>query len=486
MSMEADFAALLPELFLLAGAVTALLTGSFLPRDRQSPTRLIGIIALLGAVVSTGTGLSAGSRTVFEGSFSLDTPTTIARLIICTATLLVICLGADELRGSPRESETYALMLLSTLGALVMAGTDDLLILAVAYLLASIPLYALIGMGRSPRAAEAALKTYLLGAFLGIALLLGITILYALAGASSYDQLRAGLADAPSGAIAAGLLGVLAGIAFKAGAVPGHFWVPDASQGAGVAVAAFLTTVPKIGALVAAYRLLSTLPDSVDAPLVIAVLAAASMTIGNFAAFSQTNVRRLLGWSTVSQAGYLLVPVAVAGASDLALPSLLFYLGAYALSNIGAFAVVAATGHDEVGQYRGLARRSPWLAGVLVVSLLSLVGTPPTVVFVGKLTTFAAGWDGGLAWLVVVAALNTVASLFYYLRWLAPMFQGAEFQRAATESTEPSTPDQQAGDTVGVRRWPATVAVLSGGLVVAGGVVAGLVWPALEGTLAGL
>lgn len=474
MSMDADFAALLPEMIVLAGAITALLAGSFLPRTRQGLTRLIALTALAGGAVSAGAGLSGTARTVFEGSFALDTPTAVARLVICSATLLVICLGGDELGGTPRESETYALMLLSALGAMVLAGTDDLLILAVAYLLASIPLYALIGMGRSPGAAEAALKTYLLGAFLGIALLLGATILYALAGASAYDQLRAGLVDAPSGAVAAGLLGVLAGIAFKAGAVPGHFWVPDAAQGAGVAVAAFLTTVPKIGALVAAYRLLTTIPATVDAALLIAVLAAASMTIGNFAAFSQTDVRRLLGWSTVSQAGYLLVPVAVVGTGALALPSLLFYLAAYAVSNLGAFAVVAATGHDELGRYRGLARRSPWLAGVLVVCLLSLVGTPPTVVFVGKLTTFTAGWDGGFAWLVVVAALNTAASLFYYLRWLAPVFRPAECDQDAP------------GPGPAPRRWPATVALVAGGVVLVGGVGAGAAWPALEGALAGL
>ena len=471
-----DFSVLAPEMFVLAGAITALLAGSFLPRDKQGLTRVIAGVALICGAVSAAAGLSGQARTVFEGSFALDTPTTVARIVVCTATLLVICMGAEELSGSPRESETYSLMLLSALGAMVMAGTNDLLILAVAYLLASIPLYALIGMGRSPRAAEAALKTYLLGAFFGIALLLGATVLYALAGASTYDQLQIGLAEAPVGAIAVGLIGVLGGIAFKAGAVPGHFWVPDAAQGSGVAVAAFLTTVPKIGALVAAYRLVLTIPGTVDALLLVAVLAAASMTIGNFAAFFQTDVRRLLGWSTVSQAGYLLVPVAVAGGSALALPSLLFYLVAYAMSNIGAFAVVAATGQYDLKDYRAWGRTSPWLAGVLVVSLLSLVGTPPTAVFVGKLTTFTAGWDGGFAWLVVIAALNTVASLFYYLRWLAPVFQRQEHDEHLREGSDVHPP---------VRRSAAIIAVVAAGLVLLAAMTAGLIWPALDGTPAG-
>ena len=208
--------------------------------------------------------------------------------------------------------------------------------------------------------------------------------------------------------------------------MPGHFWVPDAAQASGTAAAAFLTSVPKIGALVAAYRLVHLMPDGAQAPLLVALLAAATMTLGNLAAFWQNDVRRLLGWSTVSQAGYLLLPVAVAGRADLALPSLLFYLGAYAVANITAFAVIAALpGHRTLADWRGVARAHPWLAAALVVSLLALVGTPPTAVFVGKLTTFTAAWDGGLGWLVVVAAVNTVASLFYYLRFVAPMFQKA-------------------------------------------------------------
>ncbi|MHA7278008.1 NADH-quinone oxidoreductase subunit N [Arthrobacter sp. Hz1] len=470
MRMSMDFSVLAPEMFVLAGAITALLAGSFLPRNSQWVSRLIAVLALISGAVTAAAGIFGQTRTVFEDSFAVDAPTGAARLIICLSTLLVICLGAEELSGTARESETYSLMLLSALGAMVMSGTSDLLILAVAYLLASIPLYALIGMGRSPRAAEAALKTYLLGAFLGIALLLGVTILYALAGASTYNQLETGLSNAPAGAIAAGLVGVLGGLAFKAGVVPGHFWVPDAAQGSGVTAAAFLTTVPKIGALIAAYRLLTTIPDTVDWPLLIGLIAVASMTIGNFAAFAQTDARRLLGWSTVSQAGYLLIPVAVAGHSTLALPSMLFYLAAYAVSNVCAFAVIAATGQYALKDYRGLARTAPWLAGALLISLLSLVGTPPTAVFVGKLTTFAAGWDGGFAWLVVIAALNTVASLFYYLRWIGPVFQSRPSGEAARIA-------------VGSRRWATASALTTAGTVLAFGIFAGLLWPFVDGQL---
>jgi NADH-quinone oxidoreductase subunit N len=474
--MEMEYVALAPEMSVLFGAVAALLGGSFAPRGRQWISRLIAAAALVGGAVMAVIGMAGPAGTVFQASFAVDASTGVSRLVICAATLLVIWLGSDELSGTPRESEVYALMLLSALGAMVMAGSSDLLVLAVGYLLASIPLYALVGMGRSPAAAEAALKTYLLGAFFGIALLMGVTILYGLAGATAYGRVGDALLDAPAGAIAAGLVGVLGGLAFKAGTVPGHFWVPDAAQGTSVAAAAFLTTVPKIGALVAAFRLLTVMPEAVNWPLLVAVFAAATMTLGNFAAFYQTDARRMLGWSTVSQAGYLLVPVTVAGTSGLALPSLLLYLGAYAVTNVAAFAVVAAAGHRALKDYGGLARDRPWLAAALLVSLLSLVGTPPTAVFVGKLTVFTAGWDGGFAWLVVVAALNTVASLFYYLRWIVPVFQ-----RAVKNGTPASPLRRQVSP---LRRQAGAAAGVAAGSVLALGVFAGLAWPLLDGPLA--
>ena len=424
--MQENTLALLPEILMLVGAVTTLLAGSFLPRHRQFIAGYLAITALAASLIAAIAGLTEPVRTIFEGSFAVDDATGLARLIIPLATIFVLVLGLKELGGTSRESETYALMLLAALGAMMMAGASDLMVLAAGYLLASIPLYALIGMSRSAGAAEAALKTYLLGAILGIALLLGVTLLYGIGGSTSYGVLETSLRNAPPAAVAAGIIGVLAGLMFKAGGVPGHFWVPDATQTSGIAAAAFLTTIPKVGAIVAAYRLFDTMPDSVDWPLLVGVFAAVTMTLGNFTAFGQDDVRRLLGWSTVSQVGYLLLPVAVAGRAELALPSMMLYLAGYAAANLTAFAVVGALpGRRKIADYRGVAASHPWLAGALVVSLLGLVGTPPTVVFVGKLTTFSAAWDGGLAWLVVIAAVNTVASLFYYLRWLAPMFSRA-------------------------------------------------------------
>ncbi len=407
----------------------------------------------------------------------------MVRLIVAGATLLVVWLGTDEVSGTPRESETYSLLLLGALGAVMLAGADDLLILAVAFLLASIPLYALIGMRRTSGGAEAALKTYLLGALLGIVLLLGMTLLNAVGGSTRYVDLLDSLPDAPTGVVALGAIAVLGGLLFKAGGVPAHFWVPDAAQGAGVTAAAFVTTVPKVGAVVAVYRLAATMPAASQLTVLIAVVAAASMTLGNLAAFFQSDPRRLLGWSTVSQVGYLLIPVAVVGGSALVLPALLVYLAGYAVSNVAAFAVTAALPEVRtLAGYRGLARRRPWLAGALLVSLLSLVGTPPTAVFVGKLTVFTAGWDGGAQWLVVLAVLNSVASLFYYLRWLTPMFSRLEASANGSSANESPAPESSANAAAVHAGAPAPATTESGGRAA----VAGAVLVILLGVTAGL
>ncbi len=469
MNSGTDALGLLPEIFLLSGAVAALLAGSFSSRDRQWISRVIAVLALAASAVTAAAALAGSATSAYDGSYLLDGGTAAGRLIVAVSALLVVLLGVDELRGTARESETYTLILLASLGAVVLSGAADLLVLAVGFLLASIPLYALIGIGGTKAGAEAALKTYLLGALFGILLLLGVTVLYAVSGTTSYAGLRGGLAAAAPAVVGVGLVGVLAGLMFKAGAVPGHFWVPDAAEGAGPAAAAFATTVPKIGGFLAAYRLLELMPGTVRWPLLIALLSVLTMTLGNLAAYTQTNPRRLLGWSTVSQAGYLLMPLAVAGAVPLALPSLLVFLAGYAVSNLAAFAVVAAyPDRLELRGYEGLAASRPWHAAALVVALLSLVGTPPTAVFLGKLTVFTAAWDGGFWWLAVAAAANSVVSLFYYLRWLAPAFRSAS----------PGSPG--AGD-FSPQPWAGGTAVAAAFLVLVVGVGAGLAWAALNG-----
>ena len=463
--MNENPAALLLEIFLALAAVLGLLLGSYLPRHRQWLVRVLSAVACLAGIAVTVTMWSGMDQAVFGESYVIDVATNATRVIVLLATLIVTGL-AGEVTGWAREAEFHVLVLLAALGTVVLAGAADLMLLAAGYLLASIPLYALAGFAKDPAGTEASLKFYLLGALLGVTTLIGVTLLFGVGGATGYMDLR--LAEAPTAAVAVGTIAVLAGLLFKIGAVPAHFWVPDVTEGARPVVAAFVTTVPKIGAVVATYRLVAVpLRDAgVDWSLLIAVIAAATMTLGNLAAFFQDNVRRLLAYSTISQVGYLLMAVAVAGRADLALPSVLLYLAAYAITNLGAFAVVCALPSAvTLEDYRGLVRERPWLGVSLVVCLLGLVGTPPTAVFAGKLTVFTAAFDGGLLWLVVLGAVNTVASVFYYLRWVVPAVR------------------DEAADASDIRTSAARMAYLLAAASLAGGVLSGAVLPMFDGTL---
>jgi NADH-quinone oxidoreductase subunit N len=433
-----DYGTLLPEIILMGGAIVALLAGSFLPRDRQALVTWFAVAVTCGSAAAAA--LTAAPATIFSNSYAVDTATTTIRVLVPLTTAVVMIIGRREHRDTARESETAALLLLAALGTVVLAGANDLLIVANGFLLATVPLYALIGMTRTAAAAEATMKTYLLGAISGVVMLFGIAVLVGLGNGSTYPELQDALRDAPAAGIALGFIGVLAGLLFKAGAVPGHFWVPDAAEGSAVSVAAFITTVPKLGALVALSRLVAALPNTVNVQLLIGILAALSMVLGTLAAFWQRSAPRLLGWSTVGQVGFLLMPIAVTGQqAGNARTALLVYLVLYAITNLALFAAIAALpDRQAVPAWRDAARAHPVLTGVVVVGLLSLVGTPPTAVFVGKVAVFTATWQGGMPWLVIVAAIVSVASLFYALRWIAICFQRNDTMRDSRAIDSPS------------------------------------------------
>ncbi|MEV5571668.1 NADH-quinone oxidoreductase subunit N [Spirillospora sp. NPDC052269] len=416
--MRENPADLLPELFTLFGAVLGLLTGMFVPRQRQWIAALVCATGVVAGLVAAAIAVSGPRLTTFD-AFTLDPTTHVTRLTVLGTTLLVLALGFAPMRGHRRETEFHVLTVFTALGTIALGAASDLLVLVAAYLLASIPAYALAGFRKDGKGTESALKYYLMGALLGLLMLAGVTLLYGLGRGTSYETLARNLPD--NTVVTVGVVLLVAGLLFKAGAVPAHFWVPDVAEGSPPVVAALVTTVPKIGAFAALFRLgAEVMPHSWA--LTIALIAAVTMTLGNLAAFGQDNVRRLLAYSTISQAGYLLVPVAMAGRTDLAQPALLYYVAAYAVTNLGAFAVVVAVGRDHINDYRGLARRSPLLALSLVICLLGLIGTPPTAVFVGKLLMLGAAVEGHYTWLAVVAAVNSVASVFYYLRWVVPTY----------------------------------------------------------------
>jgi NADH-quinone oxidoreductase subunit N len=333
-----------------------------------------------------------------------------------------------------RQGGFYALLLFSTLAMCLLAGATDLIMIFLAFDFLNITAYILTGyLHNDRRPAEAAIKYFLYGAFLSAVMLYGMSWFYGLIGSTDLNDIAAALRGSENTLrpiILPALIFAMAGFAFKIGAVPFHQWAPDAYEGAPTPVAAFLSVGPQIGGFAVILRvLLTALPMDVgnlamDWRTLLMAIATLTMTIGNLVALWQQNIKRLLAYSSIAQAGYALI--GVVAASPQGVTAALFYLIAYALSNLGAFAAVIAfsdqTGSDAIEDYAGLSKRAPALALVLIVSLISLVGIPPTAGFVGKLYLFSAAIEKGLLWLAVIGVINSVISLACYWKIIRAMY----------------------------------------------------------------
>ncbi len=417
MQIGPDLLLLLPQLGTVATAVLALVAEML---RRPVWGRWITIGGLLVAA-ALGLPLIGRAETVFSGTFRVDELSTWAALIVLPATALVVLLAAPEVGGSDREGTVYALLAFTSAGALVLAGAGDVLFLVLGVLISSLGGFALVAYWRDDRSTEAALKYFVFGSVSEAIMVFGLSYWFAATGSTLLSDLGR-LANASLPAVA-GLIGLLVGLGYKAALVPLHFWAPDAYDGAPVSVAAYLSIVPKVGAIFGLAQVARDLPGApADWRLVLALIAAVSMTYGNLTALVQSNVVRLLAYSSIAQAGYLLLGVLAVGYSALALPSLILFGAAYAVMNMGAFAVVARVGRT-LEAFAGFGRTSPWGGIALVVCLLSLVGVPPLAGFAGKLLLFGAAIDAGYTWLAVVAILNSVLSLGVYLRLIVPMYQ---------------------------------------------------------------
>lgn len=416
---------IIPELVLLGGGVLTVLYALAAPRRYQSAAAILAALVLVGAALMTVLPTGTAQTLTFADTYALDGPAAWGKIIILGTALLTVALSVRWFASDPRQGEFYAILLFSTLGAVLMAGAADLMMLIMAILLASVTAYVMTAYHRrSKMSGEAALKYYLLGALTNAAMLYGAALLFGAAGTTTLSGLRGPLEGSAGWPVAAGFTMFVLGLAFKIGSVPAHAWVPDVAEGAPAPSAAFLTVVGKVGALIALGRLVSAMPpDAIGWRALVAVMSAVTMTLGNLAALRQDDVRRLLGWSSISQTGYALMAVVALGRSDLALPGLVYFLVAYALANLAAFgAVIELRGLTDRSAYAGLSRRRPLLAGALALSFLSFIGIPPLAGFAGKLALFGATIEAGYTWLAVLAVVNTVVSVAYYARVLAPMY----------------------------------------------------------------
>lgn len=415
---------LLPYAILTALAVVVVLLDT-LPAVRRSAW--LGWLTALGALAALALDALGPESAPWQGMLRFDGYARAFNAVFLL-TLAVVAVGSTaEERKMGFAGEYYALLILSALGLMLMGSAGGLLALYLGLELSTICLFTLVGFAkREPRSAEAALKLLVIGAVASAVVLYGISILYCVLGSTQFDQMAAALATQSGGTTPAlwlGLAFVIGGLAFKIAAAPFHLWAPDVYEGAPATVAAYLSTASKAGGFAALLRFLLLGLGGVSGSwqLLVVALAVLSMVIGNLVALVQSNLKRLLAYSGIAQAGYVLVAVAGAPGTGqgMSVGAALMYLFLYAFTNVGGFllaqAIADATGSDEIAALRGLHRRSPSLAFAALVVLFSLGGIPPLAGFVGKVYLFAAGWQGGQQALVLLGALTSVIALYYYL-----------------------------------------------------------------------
>ncbi len=434
-----------PELILMVAAGCVLAVG-LLDRERERAWLPFGALGGLAASAIWCVVLVLRHRqaVVFSGTFSLDTFSIFFVFLFIGVAGLVVIASADFVKKLRYQGEFWAVLLLATAAMMLLSGARDLILIFVALEMSSISQYILAAFLRDDRATEAGLKYILLGAIASAVILYGMAFLFGISGTTKLVSADGGpsiaslVSQADPGtraALIAAIVLLASGFSFKVALVPFQMWVPDVYEGAATPVAAFLSVASKAAGFAVIMRVFyeGFGPHSFvgsDWSNVFAGLAAVSMTAGNIMALLQTNIKRLLGYSSIAQAGNIAVGVAAIAASKDGLaigPSgVTFFLAAYAFTNLGAFFAILAIsqriGSDKIEDYAGIARRAPLLAGVLAICFVSLTGLPPSAGFWGKLYIFNAAIHSDLAWLVIVAVVNTAISFYYYLRVVGTMY----------------------------------------------------------------
>lgn len=422
--------AILPEILLLVLAGSILVLDMFM---RPSRRVILGWLAGAGIAITLVVTLlysrpDAGQSLIFGGMLRHDWPAYAFKILFLFAAA-VTCLLSIHVPGVGDRGEYYALLMIATLGMALMASAADLVMLYLAIEATSIPLYVLAGyLKGDDKSTESGIKYFLFGALTSAVMLYGFSLLYGFTGETNLYRLAEAMqvrGYSPIVLISTALL-VLVGFGFKVAAVPFHFWTPDVYEGAPTPITAFVSTASKAAGFAVLVRVMLIAFPAVEAfwAAVIGAMATATMTLGNVLALAQQNIKRLLAYSSVAHAGYALI--GLVALSQFGVASLVFYLIAYVVTNLAAFAVVIlfarSAGSEQISDYAGLSRRSPWLALALLVAMLSLAGMPPLAGFVAKFYVFAAAVEGGLIWLAFVGVLNAIVGLYYYLTVLKVVY----------------------------------------------------------------
>jgi len=428
--IESPFNAIVPIVCVVLAALAVMAAEAFRARDEEMALGGLGIVGLIGAAVSSVLLWNEGASSfgvIVADNFGLF----VTMTLVIVGILTIMFSSAVVRRDALPAGEYYALVLFAVAGMIMMATANDLLVIFIALEILSLAVYVLTGIRRDdPRATEAAFKYFLLGAFSSAFFLYGIAFTYGLSGSTRLDRVGAYLAaqsmsDSPLILVAVGLL--LVGFAFKISAVPFHMWTPDVYEGAPAVVTGFMSTGVKAAAFAAFTRVFLSAfePFSVDWAPIVWVLAVATMILGTVVGVAQSNVKRMLAYSSIAHGGYLLV--GLVAANQVGKAAILFYLLAYAVTNVAAFGVIALLGsrdaaNDELRDFTGLWHSRPTLAALMTVCLLSLGGLPPTAGFIGKWYIFSAAVSSGYYGLAIIGVLTSVVSVFFYLRVVVMMY----------------------------------------------------------------
>ena len=424
-------AVLTPEIAVAALTLILLAIGLLIPPGARKGMVPLTVFATLGILVYTVIDFFYGTKTSFlNGMYLHDQYAIFFKILFLTAAILVVLSSSDYIQKLPgNRGEFYALLMSATLGMMIMVGAGDLITIYVGLELMTISFYILVAYNLNDgRSSEAGIKYLVLGATSSAILLYGISLLYGLTGSTQLAEIAGSLDTSLTPASILATVFLLAGFGFKISLVPFHMWAPDIYEGAPTPVTAFLAVASKAAAFAALVRVyLLTIGSQAFAPTgqtLLLVLAAATMVIGNLIAIPQTNIKRLLAYSSIAQAGYLMV--GVIAATEPGVKAVLFYAMIYVFANMGAFAVTTLIGHvqgsDEIKDYAGLHRRSPLAAAVMTASLLSLAGIPPLAGFVGKFYLFSSVMSQGYTAIAYIVFVMSMFSVYYYLSVVKVMY----------------------------------------------------------------
>lgn len=426
-----NYAAVLPEIFTSILGILIIALGLILPKDKKAYLGHATVVGLIGVLAYSFLTRSSNAEYFSNGNYSNDTLSTYFKQIFLIAAILVTMMSISFVKKlTDSRSEFFAVTVFALLGAMVMSSSNDFITLYIGLELMTISFIILTAFDKKNiKSTEAGIKYVLLSAISSAVLLYGISLLYGLSGSVSFDRILAYMKNGYSEpmAILSGIL-LIAGFGFKISAVPFHMWSPDIYEGAPAPITAFLA----VGSKAAGFAVLIRVFTQAMAPtfssfwILILTLSILSMVIGNLIALPQTSIKRMLAFSSISQAGYILLGIVAHTTTGLG--AMLYYLLLYVFANTGAFSAITAfsnqTGEEEIKDFSGMWRRSPFLAATLLVSLLSMAGIPPAAGFIGKFYLFSEIVKQGNIWIVLLAVSMSVVSVYYYIGVIRVMFAG--------------------------------------------------------------